>query len=183
MMRDRGNVSQRLRQHMRTALVTQEAFLPAAPIYAGCSNLTGNEKDIIYNDDYTTPINSVTGRSGIPWGNPSLSAAGAGGGVFRTDEDRPQWRFRHSQAQTRSLAGLTPQCPFSLHPDPCLLAEPNSGLVLDPLQQRLGRHQLHRTVAGSRPDRRLHRRIHSRRSAFRVDQAGRLLAASAGQIR
>jgi hypothetical protein len=30
------------------------AFLPAAPIYAGCSNPTGNEKDIIYNDDYHT---------------------------------------------------------------------------------------------------------------------------------
>src|SRR5690348_3302937 len=56
------------------------AFLPAAPIYAGCPKPTGNEKDIIYNDDYHT-YEFCDGTQWISMGKPIAGrgvAAGAG---------------------------------------------------------------------------------------------------------
>jgi hypothetical protein len=54
----------------------------AAPIYAGCSNPTGNEKDIVYNDDYHT-YQFCDGTQWISMGKPIAGGrAGAGPGYF-----------------------------------------------------------------------------------------------------
>src|SRR6266446_2726588 len=82
-----------------------------------------------------------------------------------------------------ALAGASQEYPFSLHPDPRLLAQPSRSLVFHPLQPRLGRRQLHLPPAGARSDRRFHYRIQSGRSPLRVDQAGRLLETPAIVIR
>jgi hypothetical protein len=54
------------------------AFLPAAPIYADCSNPTGNEKDIIYNEDYHT-YEFCDGTQWISMGKPSPDTTDANG--------------------------------------------------------------------------------------------------------
>jgi hypothetical protein len=56
-------------------LVNLLAFLPVASIYAGCSNPTGSEKDIIYNNDYHT-YEFCDGTQWISMGKPI-----AGGGA------------------------------------------------------------------------------------------------------
>ena len=53
------------------------AFLPTAQIYAGCSNPTGNEKDIIYNDDYHT----YEFCDGTQWFSMGKPIAGRRGGL------------------------------------------------------------------------------------------------------
>jgi len=62
----------------------------------------------------------------------------------------------HPQTQTRPLVGPTQERAFSLHADPCLLAEPGGNLVLHPLRQGAGRRQFHLAPTGPRADRRLH---------------------------
>jgi len=57
------------------------AFLPVAPTYAGCSNPTGNEKDIIYNNDYHT-YEFCDGTRWFSMGKPIAGRQGEVSGYF-----------------------------------------------------------------------------------------------------
>jgi hypothetical protein len=62
-------------------LLILPAFLSAVPVYADCSNPTGKEKDIIYNDDYHT-YQFCDGTQWFSMGKPIPKGGRGHGGYF-----------------------------------------------------------------------------------------------------
>jgi hypothetical protein len=68
-------------RHLFFFLADLLALFPVTPIYAGCSNPIGNEKDIIYNDHYHT-YEFCDGTRWISMGKPITARAGVSGNGY-----------------------------------------------------------------------------------------------------